>query len=339
MAPDRPPQTPASLSGPEPERGHEPEHERGRGHEPEHERGRGHEPEHEDGPRHEREPGHEREQTDHDREKELAARAAAELVGDGMALGLGTGSTVAYLLSALAERARELTRTHCVATSPQTARIAREIGLNVRELDELTARAGGLDLAIDGADQIDEAGWLIKGGGGAHTREKIVAAAARRFVVIVSADKLVERITGPVPLEVMEFGAHTTLRAVGDARLRRPGERGVGEAGVSETRVDEAGIGEAGVGGAGMSDTGRGDAGGTGDAGVSGTTGPVQRSPDGNLLAWYEGPIDDPRKLAARLSATPGVVAHGLFAPEMVSEAIVGGAGGVRRRAGGKSSA
>ena len=294
MAPDRPPQTPASLSGPEPERG--------RGH------GRGHEPEREDRPGHEREqtgrdredrPGREREQTD--REKELAARAAAELVGDGMALGLGTGSTVAYLLSALAERARELTRTHCVATSPQTARIAREIGLNVRELDELTELAGGLDLAIDGADQIDEAGWLIKGGGGAHTREKIVAAAARRFVVIVSANKLVERITGPVPLEVMEFGAHTTLRAVGDARLRRPGERGVGKAG----RTDDA----------------------------------VQRSPDGNLLAWYEGPIDDPRELAARLSATPGVVAHGLFAPEMVSEAIVGDAGTVRRRAGGKPSA
>lgn len=314
MASDRPPQTPASLSGPEPGR----------------ERGSGHEPGHENELGHENGPGHEREQTDRDREKELAARAAAELVEDGMALGLGTGSTVAYLLSALAERARELTRTRCVATSPQTAKVAREIGLSVRELDELTAGAGGgLDLAIDGADEIDEAGWLVKGGGGAHTREKIVATAARRFVVIVSADKLVERVSGPVPLEVMEFGAHTTLRAVGDARLRRPGERGVGD----------AGIGGACVGGAGMGDTGQGDAGGTDDAGVSGTIGPVQRSPDGNLLAWYEGPIDDPRELAARLSATPGMVEHGLFAPEMVSEAIVGDAGAVRRRAGGKPSA
>ncbi len=116
--------------------------------------------------------------------KDAVARAEAELVTDGMALGLGTGSTVAYLLRALGERADELRETRCVATSPETARIARELGLSVHELDEV----GELDLAIDGADQVDPDCWLVKGGGGAHTREKIVAAAARRFGVIVSAE-------------------------------------------------------------------------------------------------------------------------------------------------------
>lgn len=270
-------------------------------------------------------PGREREEVARDHEKELAARAAAELVQDGMTIGLGTGSTVAYLLAALAERARELTRTHCAATSPATARIAREVGLNVRELDELIALADGLDLAIDGADEVDEAGWLVKGGGGAHTREKIVVAAAREFVVIVSADKLVGRVMGPVPLEVMEFGAHATLRAVGDARLRRPGEHRVGEA----ATMGEAATASKAATAVAVSET---QTAGAGEAGAA------QRSPDGNLLAWYEGPVEDPRELAARLSATPGVVEHGLFAPEMVSEVIVGDARGVTRLAGGRSS-
>lgn len=263
-------------------------------------------------------------------EKELAARAAAELVRDGMAVGLGTGSTVAYLLRALGERAEELSGVRCAATSPETARIARELGLSVVELDELIASAGQLDVAIDGADEVDEGGWLVKGGGGAHTREKIVAAVARAFVVIVSQDKLIQRVTGPVPLEVMEFGALSTLRELGDARLRRPGEHGLGDAraaaktGASVTGSDVAAI------------AGRGAA-GTEAAGMTGA-GLAQRSPDGNLLAWYEGPIEDPRELAAWLSSVPGVVEHGLFAPEMVSEVIVGDARGVTRRAGGKQS-
>jgi ribose 5-phosphate isomerase A len=77
-----------------------------------------------------------------------------------------------------------------------------------------------LDLAIDGSDQVDPAGWLIKGGGGAHTREKIVAAAADRFVVIVSANKTVDRLRAPVPLELLAFGLPATLRALPEAVLR-----------------------------------------------------------------------------------------------------------------------
>lgn len=148
------------------------------------------------------------------REKQAAAEAAAALVRDGMRLGLGTGTTVAYLLPALA--ARGFTDLLCVATSEATASAARELGLRVLELDEL----GSLDLAIDGADQIDQRGWLIKGGGAAHTREKIVAIAAQRFVVIASSDKAVERLEPPVPLELVPFGVRSTLARLGPAALR-----------------------------------------------------------------------------------------------------------------------
>jgi ribose 5-phosphate isomerase A len=216
-----------------------------------------------------------------ERHKDAAARAAAELVRDGMRVGLGTGSTVAHLLTALGERARELQNARCVATSPATARVARELGLSVHELDEV----GELDIAIDGADQVDPDGWLVKGGGGAHTREKIVAACARRFVVIVSAEKVLARLGPPVPVEVLRFGARQTLAALGDARPRD-----------------------------------------------------VDASPDGNLIADYLGPVEHPRALAERLSATPGVVEHGLFAPEIVSEILIAGTDGVQRRAGGKSA-
>jgi len=149
------------------------------------------------------------------RDKREAARSAADLVHDGMRVGLGTGSTVAFLLQALGERS--LPEARFAATSPATERAARALGLTVAGLDEL---GGELDLAIDGADQVDPHGWLVKGGGAAHTREKIVAAAARAFVVIVSADKLIERIAAPVPLELVPFAVQTTLHALGQAKLR-----------------------------------------------------------------------------------------------------------------------
>ncbi|HEY7619586.1 MAG TPA: ribose 5-phosphate isomerase A [Solirubrobacteraceae bacterium] len=146
-------------------------------------------------------------------EKEAAARAAAALVQDGMRVGLGTGSTVAPMLPALAERGLTL---RCVATSVATDVRARELGLSVEPFEALDA----LDIAIDGADQVAPDGWLVKGGGGAHTREKIVAAAAARFVIIASSDKVVDALHPPVPLELLAFGLPTTLRALGDARLR-----------------------------------------------------------------------------------------------------------------------
>lgn len=144
-----------------------------------------------------------------DDEKRIAAEAAAELVADGMTIGLGTGSTVAHLLPAIA--ARELRGIRCVATSVATEDQARGLGIPVEEFSELAR----LDLAIDGADQVTPDGWLIKGGGAAHQREKIVAAAAERFVVIADSSKPVDALTPPVPLELLAFGLSSTLARLG----------------------------------------------------------------------------------------------------------------------------
>ncbi len=224
-------------------------------------------------------------------QKRAAARAACELVEDGMRLGLGTGSTVAYLLEALAER--ELKDVSCVAGSPRTERDARALGLTIQASEEV----GELDLAIDGADQVDPSGWLVKGGGGAHTREKIMAAAATQFVVIASANKAVEHLGPPGPLELMRFGLPSTLKALAHADLRPP------------------------------------------VAGEPRSSSPAaQLTPDGGLLADYLATFTDPRELAGRLSSTPGVVEHGLFAPEMVSVILIASDGGVERRSGRKQN-
>jgi ribose 5-phosphate isomerase A len=149
----------------------------------------------------------------HAGEKELAAQAAAELAADGMTVGLGTGSTVAYFVPVLARRGL---RIRCVATSAGTEALALELGLEVEPFEKLDR----LDIAVDGADQIDPNGWIVKGGGGAHTREKIVAAAAERFVVIASSNKLVEALKPPVPVEILAYGAAATLRHIAPAQLR-----------------------------------------------------------------------------------------------------------------------
>ena len=142
-------------------------------------------------------------------EKRIAAEAAAGLVADGMTVGLGTGSTVAQLLPAIARRG--LTGIRCVATSVATAEQARGLGIPVEDFDKLAR----LDIAIDGTDEVTPDGWLIKGGGAAHLREKIVAAAADRFVVIADSSKPVDVFTWPVPLELFGFGAASTLQRLG----------------------------------------------------------------------------------------------------------------------------
>jgi ribose 5-phosphate isomerase A len=152
-----------------------------------------------------------------DDEKRLAAEAAAELVESGMTVGLGTGSTVAHLLPALARRG--LTDLRCVATSVATEDQARSLGVPVEDFDSLAR----LDIAIDGTDEVTPDGWLIKGGGGAHLREKIVAAAADRFVVIADSSKPVERLTWAVPLELFAFGLASTLGRLGDDVALRAG--------------------------------------------------------------------------------------------------------------------
>ena len=154
---------------------------------------------------------------DVEREKQVAAEAAAQLVQDGMTVGLGTGSTAAYLLAPLAARRLAI---RCVATSPATAQAAQALGIEVVTFNGLEAPPR-LDMTIDGADQVDPVGWLVKGGGAAHTREKVVAAAADRFVVIVSGNKLVDKLTPPIPLELAEFGLAGTLARLGSVELRK----------------------------------------------------------------------------------------------------------------------
>lgn len=143
-----------------------------------------------------------------DTAKYVAARRAAEMVEDGMRVGLGTGSTAAWLVRRLGERvAQEGLRIKGVPTSTRTAQLAREVGIEVVSLDQ----AGWLDLTIDGADEFDGDLNLIKGGGGAHLQEKIVATASDQMVVIADAGKEVETLGAfPLPVEVIPFGWQTT---------------------------------------------------------------------------------------------------------------------------------
>lgn len=140
--------------------------------------------------------------------KDAAALAAVQLVQPGMKLGLGTGSTANVLVHRLAERvATEGLALRCAATSKATAELAQSLGLQIESLDDL----GRLDLTIDGADEIDPDLNLIKGGGGAHLREKIVACASDRMVVIADASKVVDRLGAfHLPVEVVPFGWQVT---------------------------------------------------------------------------------------------------------------------------------
>lgn len=148
-----------------------------------------------------------------DRERAQVAKAAARLVRPGMTVGLGTGSTVAHLLPVLAARALSI---RCVATSPRTEAAALALGLPVEPFGSIDR----FDITIDGADQIAPDGWLVKGGGAAHTREKIIAAASDRFVVIVDSAKSVDTIHGPIPIELLAFGLGATQRQLAPLILR-----------------------------------------------------------------------------------------------------------------------
>jgi ribose 5-phosphate isomerase A len=144
-----------------------------------------------------------------DRAKEAAGRAAARLVRDGMRIGLGTGSTAHWFIVAVGEAVRAGLRVQAVTSSEASATLAAGLGIELVDLD-----GRGLDLAVDGADLVDPALRLVKGGWGAEVREEVVAAAARRFVVVADAGKLVPELHGPVPVEILRFGAEATLAAL-----------------------------------------------------------------------------------------------------------------------------
>jgi ribose 5-phosphate isomerase A len=146
--------------------------------------------------------------------KRAAGYRAADMVQDGAVVGLGTGSTVYYTIERLSARMQDGLQITAVPTSFQTAARAREAGISLTTLDDHPA----LTIAIDGADEVDPAFRLIKGRGAAHLREKCVAAASERFVVVVDEQKVVGRLTAPVPVEVLPFAitpVMASLRGLG----------------------------------------------------------------------------------------------------------------------------
>jgi ribose 5-phosphate isomerase A len=222
-------------------------------------------------------------------QKRAAAARAVEFVRPRMRLGLGTGSTAKHFVELLAERVRGGLDVVAVPTSEATRAQADRLGIALTTLDETPE----LDLTIDGADEIAPDLTLIKGGGGALLREKIVAAASAKMLVIVDQSKWVATLGRfPLPVEIAPFGAAATRRAV------------------------EAATAAAGCPGAALLRKGQ-----NGHAFVT----------DGGhwLLDAQLQRIGDPQTLAARLSAVPGVMEHGLFIG-LARTAIVAGPDGVR---------
>jgi ribose 5-phosphate isomerase A len=148
-------------------------------------------------------------------EKELAGRAAAKLVQDGDIVGLGTGSTAYFTVLALGERVKAGLKIIGIPTSDATAELARSVGIPLSTLDQHPV----LDIDIDGADEIDPHLNLIKGGGGAHLREKVIAAASKKMVVIADSGKLVPVLGKfPLPVEIVSFAravVETKIAALG----------------------------------------------------------------------------------------------------------------------------
>ena len=219
-----------------------------------------------------------------DAAKDAAARAAVRLVGDGMRVGLGTGSTAAFMVRRLAERVKaEGLRLRCAATSQATADLAESLGLKIESLDDI----GWLDLTIDGADEVDPDLNLIKGGGAAHLREKIVATASDRMVVIADGGKVVDQLGAfHLPVEVIAFGWQAT-----EILIRRA--------------LDALGLTHRPI-----LLRHRGDA-------------PLRTDEGNYILDLALDAIPDAEALAQRLSAIAGVVEHGLFL-NICQHAIIG---------------
>jgi ribose 5-phosphate isomerase A len=221
--------------------------------------------------------------------KRQAAARALDFVQPGMRLGLGTGSTARYFVELLAERVRAGLAIVGVPTSEATRADAHRLGIPLTTLDETPA----LDLTVDGADEIAPDLSLIKGGGGALLQEKIVASASARMTVIADESKWVQSLGRfPLPIEVVPFGLAVTRQAVEKAAAAS------GCPGVARLRRAQNGH-------------------------------PFVTDSGHFILDAGLERIDDPRSLAARLAAIPGVVEHGLFI-ELANTAIISGPNGVR---------
>jgi ribose 5-phosphate isomerase A len=221
--------------------------------------------------------------------KRQAAARALEHVENGMRLGLGTGSTAKHFVELLGERVRDGLKVIGVPTSEATRADAERCGVPLTTLDEIDR----LDLTVDGADEVDPALNLIKGGGGALLREKIVAAASDRMIVIADDSKWVAHLGRfPLPVEVIPFGLAATRRAIAEVFTQ------CGLSGEMKIR-----------------------AGADGHAFVT----------DGGhwIIDTQLGTIRDAPRLAALLGAIPGVVEHGLFIG-LADTAVLAGSQGIR---------
>ena len=148
--------------------------------------------------------------------KEVVGKEAVKYVEDGMIVGLGTGSTVFYFVHALADRVKEGLNIQMVSTSIQTVELAKSLGLNIKELEEIDH----IDLAVDGVDEIDKNFNAIKGGGAALFREKIVADIAKEVIWIYDESKDVEKLGKfNLPVEILPFGYSHTVRKLTEAGL------------------------------------------------------------------------------------------------------------------------
>src|SRR3954469_20725081 len=148
-------------------------------------------------------------------EKKIVGEKAADFVKDGMVVGLGTGSTVYYTILKLGQLVKEGLSIQGIPTSIQTAELATKLGISLASFQEI----GEIDVAIDGADEVDSNLDLIKGGGGALLREKIIAKAAKRFIVVATPSKMVEKLGAfPLPVEVVPFGAEWTAKQLQELR-------------------------------------------------------------------------------------------------------------------------
>jgi len=145
--------------------------------------------------------------------KKITAEKAVECVEDGMTIGLGSGSTASYAIGKLGERVREGLKIKAVASSRKSEELALALSIPVFDPSHID----GIDLAIDGADEVDKQGNLIKGGGGSLLREKIIACASKRFHVVIDSSKRVDQLGKfPLAVEVLPFGAALTLKHLMD---------------------------------------------------------------------------------------------------------------------------
>ncbi len=149
------------------------------------------------------------EKCEQNRAKKAAAEAAVDLIQDGMRVGLGTGSTSACFIKALAKKCKEGMQITAVATSLASENFARELGIPTVNIESVE----GLDVTVDGADELDPSWNMIKGGGGALFREKLLAMSSQEMIVIVDESKCIAHLgKHPLPVEILPFGYTTTIR-------------------------------------------------------------------------------------------------------------------------------